>query len=152
MTTEERAEVLISKWIQWIQLWAEDDLRERDLPPTGGAYVPPPITRDYIVEYWANGMAIDNRENNDPQARNILSLYLALDDELNNATLIGIWEGNTLLYAVMETDTDWQEFYRASYPLGFINASNPFVRADQWLHAPDWANPKEENPQHQENT
>lgn len=121
MPTDIRAEQLISKFIKWDNLWGADHGDDWQME------------RDYITGYVSNSMLTDPRGSD----QEILVLYCSVDDELNNLTLLGIFQEEELIFASVEVDTDWLVFYAGSFPTGMIDTRKPYVRKYKWLNAPE---------------
>lgn len=128
-TVDDHAETLISKWLDYNNSWyfADGPMKNQatgeEIPPFDRSYVTA-VRVDVDQElHWTGGR--------------LILIYVAVDDELNYASLMGMFEDDKLVYATSLIDTDWGEFYRSSYPIGFIDTSKPYERVDQFLNTPD---------------
>lgn len=103
------AEEMISKWLEYNNLWAAHN------DPGDPTAV---FTRDYVMEYKAQYLM--NLE------QLVVHLHVFLNDELNSAQLLAVFDVEDappeLRYISAEVDTSWRDFWAADGPEGkFLN-------------------------------
>lgn len=127
MNKDAQSEAMIDKWLEYTNLWADHDRAEvySDLDPNK-----PIFERDYVLDYRRISMKFGGDDTT------VVMLYLALNDELNNATLLGVFEDDELIHLTAEVDTGWGEVGHSEFPSGFINQDNPWKRSWKWANTP----------------
>lgn len=93
-----RAEEMISRWLEYNSRWMELD------------GTPITFDRSYVLDYRLNSMPIDP-ESVDVHGDTVVVIYMALDDELNNATLLAVFTDGDMRYLTAEVDTSWLDVW-----------------------------------------